>query len=91
MVNAICSSRIETRINDTEPVHNGIAACLRSRHHVAGQGHQDDANMKAKYKETSRGGLAINVIELLAKHTLICRFASFGAVRAFPSCTAKSP
>jgi hypothetical protein len=47
--------------------------------------------MKVKYKETSRGGLAVNVIDALRKRALTCSFESFGAVRAFPACTAKSP
>jgi L-serine dehydratase len=38
-----------------------------THHVIAGQGHQDDARYRArhddKYKETSRGGLAVNVVE----------------------------
>lgn len=32
--------------------------------------------MKVKYKETSRGGLAVNVIDVLRKPALTCSFES---------------
>ncbi|MFF5504163.1 hypothetical protein [Streptomyces roseolus] len=43
------------------------------------------------YKETARGGLAVNIIDVLKLQALISAFASFSAVRAFPAYLAESP
>ncbi|MEE3919399.1 L-serine ammonia-lyase, iron-sulfur-dependent, subunit alpha [Micromonospora sp. BRA006-A] len=66
LVRSRASSATRWRASRRSP-RRGWRCGRRGAPRVAGQGHQDHAetgaDMKVKYKETARGGLAVNVIE----------------------------